>query len=79
MRQLGSTAIGLLTREGVILAVEKVVTSPLLVRFLSILPHRQILESILSQIALLLIAISNMTCALLLIAGNKEHREDSDD
>ncbi|XP_024394074.1 proteasome subunit alpha type-5-A isoform X2 [Physcomitrium patens] len=28
--KLGSTAIGLLTREGVILAVEKVVTSPLL-------------------------------------------------
>lgn len=30
--QLGSTAIGLVTRDGVILAVEKHVTSPLMVR-----------------------------------------------
>jgi 20S proteasome alpha/beta subunit len=30
--QLGSTAIGVLTKEGVVLAVEKRITSPLLVR-----------------------------------------------
>jgi len=31
--QLGSTAIGLKTKEGVVLAVEKRITSPLLVCF----------------------------------------------
>jgi len=33
--QLGSTAIGLKTKEGVVLAVEKRITSPLLVRLLT--------------------------------------------
>lgn len=33
--QLGSTAIGVLTKEGVVLAVEKRITSPLLVRLCS--------------------------------------------
>lgn len=33
--QLGSTAIGLKTKEGVVLAVEKRITSPLLVSLLS--------------------------------------------
>lgn len=36
--QLGSTAIGVLTKEGVVLAVEKRITSPLLVRGL----HRHV-------------------------------------
>lgn len=36
--QLGSTAIGLKTKEGVVLAVEKRITSPLLVCFLVFLP-----------------------------------------
>ncbi|KAJ0007246.1 hypothetical protein Pint_29450 [Pistacia integerrima] len=38
--KLGSTAIGLKTKEGVVLAVEKRITSPLLVCFILFVPHR---------------------------------------
>ena len=35
--KLGSTAVGIKTKEGVVLAVEKRITSPLLVRKLNII------------------------------------------
>lgn len=38
--QLGSTAIGITTKEGVVLAVEKRITSPLLVGLISLLWSR---------------------------------------